>query len=186
MVCMSHAATHARIDAADPHGRWTAASGAGRLGQTWSFDVTLWVWFGWFLAAVFVGVLLYDLVQRDRAILRNFPLLGHVRYFLIEIGPEIRQYLVAHNREELPFNRSEREWIYASADRRNNYFGFGTDDQIYGIGYPIIKHAVIPHGEMAFRGSKHDNNVAIRCAKELGARHGRARTFRPPSIIKMV
>ena len=81
------------------------------------------------VGVVVLGVLIYDLVQTHSAILRNFPLVGHIRYFLIEIGPEIRQYLVAHNREELPFNRSEREWIYASADRKNNYFGFGTDDQ---------------------------------------------------------
>jgi glutamate synthase domain-containing protein 2 len=147
--------------------------------------VTLWAWFGLFLFVVLCGVVIHDLVQKDRAILRNFPLLGHARYFLIEIGPEIRQYLVASNREELPFSRSERDWIYASADRRNNYFGFGTDEQIYGIGYPIIKHAVIPYGELAFRGSKHDNNVEIPCAKVVGQRHGRARAWRPPSIINV-
>lgn len=147
--------------------------------------MNVWLWLGLFFAALVVAVLIYDLVQKDRAILRNFPVLGHARYFLIEIGPEIRQYLVANNREELPFNRSEREWIYASADRRNNYFGFGTDDQIYGIGYPVIKHAVIPHGELAFRGSKHDRNVQIPCAKLIGQRHGRAKAWRPPSVINV-
>ena len=147
--------------------------------------MNVWFWIGVSLLACLIGVLIHDLVQKDRAILRNFPLLGHARYFLIEIGPEIRQYLVAHNREELPFNRSEREWIYASADRRNNYFGFGTDDQIYGIGYPVIKHAVIPYGEVAFRGSKHDRNVQIPCAKVIGDRHARMKAWRPPSIINV-
>jgi glutamate synthase (ferredoxin) len=136
-------------------------------------------------AVVVLGVLIYDLTQKHSAILRNFPLVGHIRYFLIEIGPEIRQYLVANNREELPFNRSEREWIANSADRKNNYFGFGTDDQIYGIGYPIIKHAVIPHGEVAFRGSKHDKTVHVPCAKVLGATHKRQRAFRPASVINI-
>ncbi|HEX2676159.1 MAG TPA: FMN-binding glutamate synthase family protein, partial [Polyangiales bacterium] len=103
----------------------------------------------------------------------------------IEIGPEIRQYLVAHNREELPFNRSEREWIYTSADRQNNYFGFGTDDQIYGVGYPIIKHAVVPYGELKFVGSKHDEVVQIPCAKVLGQTHSRAKAWRPPSVINI-
>src|SRR5262245_56035661 len=137
------------------------------------------------LGVAFLVVLIHDLVQKKSAILRNFPVLGHVRYFLIEIGPEIRQYLVASNREELPFNRSEREWIYNSANRKNNYFGFGTDDQIYGIGYPIIKHAVIPHGADAFRGSKHDKTVSIPCAKLLGERHARARSWRPASVINV-
>jgi glutamate synthase domain-containing protein 2 len=137
------------------------------------------------LGALLFAVLVYDLVQRESAILRNFPLLGHFRYLLIEIGPEIRQYLVAHNREELPFNRSEREWIAASADRKNNYFGFGTDDQIYGVGYPIIKHAVIPYGQEAFTGSKHDKTVQLPCAKVIGERHGRAKAFRPPSIVNI-
>jgi glutamate synthase domain-containing protein 2 len=147
--------------------------------------VNAWTWFGVSIVIFLVGVVIYDLVQKDLPILRNFPLLGHARYFLIAIGPEIRQYLVAHNREEQPFNRSEREWIYASADRKNNYFGFGTDDQIYGIGYPIIKHAVLPHSQVAFRGSKHDKTVLIESAKVIGERHGRAKRWRPPSIINV-
>ena len=48
-------------------------------------------------------------------IIRNFPLIGHIRYLMIEIRPELRQYIVAGNREEAPFNREEREWIYRSA-----------------------------------------------------------------------
>ena len=69
--------------------------------------------------------------------MRYFEILNEIiqRERIGAIGPEIRQYLVAHNREELPFNRSEREWIYNSAERKNNYFGFGTDDQIYS--YPV-------------------------------------------------
>ncbi len=150
-----------------------------------SVELSAWHLLG-AVAALAIGALLaYDLLQRKRAILRNFPLLGHMRYLLIEIGPEIRQYLVAHNREEQPFNRSEREWIYASADRENNYFGFGTDDQIYGTGYPIIKHAVIPHGDEAFTGSKHDKTVQIPCAKVVGLAHGRAKAWRPPSVINV-
>lgn len=137
------------------------------------------------VVALLACVLIYDLVQDKSAILRNFPVVGHLRYFLIEIGPEIRQYLVASNREELPFNRSEREWIYNSAEGKNNYFGFGTDDQIYGVGYPIIKHAVVPYGNDAFTGSKHDKVVQIPCAKVLGEAHGRARAYRPSSILNI-
>jgi glutamate synthase (ferredoxin) len=143
----------------------------------------MWVW-------ITLGVLLcvvagYDLTQRKSSVLRNFPVIGHLRYWLIEIGPELRQYIVAHNREEAPFNRLEREWIYHSADRKNNYFGFGTDDEIYGIGYPIIKHAVFANVAASGTGNEKGHHYDVPCAKEIGASHGRARPYRPPSIINV-
>lgn len=137
------------------------------------------------LGATIAAVAVHDLVQSGRPVLRIFPVLGHVRYFLIEIGPELRQYLVAQNREELPFNRSEREWIYRSAEKGNNYFGFGTDDQVYGIGYPIIKHAVFTFDPEPYTGSRHDQSPQIPCAKVIGAAHGRAMPHRPPSIVNV-
>jgi len=130
-------------------------------------------------------VLIYDLTQKGSAVLRIFPIIGHIRYFLIEIGPELRQYLVASDREELPFDRTEREWIYHSSERKNNYFGFGTNDQLYGIGYPIIKHSMFPYGEEAFTGSKHDKKVQIPCAKVIGKAHGRKMPYRPTSMINI-
>src|SRR5690606_13835930 len=144
----------------------------------------------WLVAALLVAapillIVLYDVVQRKNPILRNFPFVGHFRFLLIRIGPELRQYIVASNREEAPFNRSEREWIYRSAERENNYFGFGTDDQPYGIGYPIIKHACFPIGDEAFTGSKHDKVARIPCAKVIGEAHRRARPYRPDSIINI-
>ena len=144
-----------------------------------------WAWTLGGLAAALLLIAIYDVLQSRSPVLRNFPVLGHLRYLLIEIGPELRQYIVASNREEAPFNRSEREWIYRSADRENNYFGFGTDDQIYGIGYPIIKHAVFPLGEDAFTGSAKDKKKDIPCAKVVGAARGRAHPYRPASIINV-
>jgi glutamate synthase (ferredoxin) len=141
-------------------------------------------WTGGILA--FLGlVALYDLTQRRSSILRNFPVIGHLRYWLIEIGPELRQYIVAHNREEAPFNRLERDWIYHSADRKNNYFGFGTDDQVYGIGYPIIKHAVFGHAACSVTGNVKGQHYDVPCAKVIGRTHDRARPYRPPSIINI-
>lgn len=59
-----------------------------------------------------------DLVQKKHALLRNFPVLGHARYLLETIGPELRQYIVTSNDEERPFSRDQRTWIYASAKGR--------------------------------------------------------------------
>lgn len=144
----------------------------------------------WQIALAVAGALLAvlalrDLLQRQHPVLRIFPLLGHIRYLLIEIGPELRQYLVAQNREELPFNRSEREWIYRSAERQNNYFGFGTDDQVYGIGYPVIKHAVFTYDPAPYTGSRHDKQVEIPCAKVIGESRKRAMPYRPASIVNI-
>ncbi len=143
------------------------------------------MWFWIILGVIVLLLTLQDIIQPRSAIRRNFPLVGRLRYFLIEIGPELRQYIVAHNREEAPFNRLEREWIYHSADRKNNYFGFGTDDQIYGVGYPVIKHSALGSPLAGTLGNTKGQVCPIPCAKEIGKAHGRKRTYRPPSIINI-
>ena len=55
-------------------------------------------------------------------------MIGHARFLLEAIGPELRQYIVAGNDEERPFSRDQRRWVYASSKLQNNYFGFGTDN----------------------------------------------------------
>ncbi len=139
------------------------------------------------LAAVFalLAVAAYDRFLSKDNILTNFPVVGHFRYLLMMAGPELRQYIVAGNRDEMPFNREEREWIYASARGENNYFGFGTDDQLYQIGYPIIKHSVFPFGEVSFSASVHDKLHDVPCAKILGETHGRKKAWRPPSMVNV-
>ena len=82
------------------------------------------------IAGFLLVVVIYDLVQKKKAILRNFPIIGHFRYILESVGPELRQYIVTSNNEELPFSRDQRSWVYASAKRQNNYQGFGTDNDL--------------------------------------------------------
>ena len=136
-------------------------------------------------AAAAAAVAVRDLWQRDHALQRNFPLLGHARYALESIGPELRQYLVAGNNEERPFTRDQRRWVYASAKKENNYFGFGTDNDIeYTAGYPVIKHrtfgrAIPPSSPTA------GHEVELPCAKVLGAARGRSKAFRPESVVNV-
>ena len=92
-------------------------------------------------------VFIYDIIQTKHAILRNFPIIGHLRFLIEATGPEMRQYLVANDKEEMPFNRSERSWIYATSKKQKNTFGFGTTENVYEIGYPIIKHSAFPFSE---------------------------------------
>ena len=81
-------------------------------------DVPWWTWVLIFLAIVAIRDIFF---QKAHTISHNYPVVGHLRYWLESIGPEMRQYFVANNREELPFNRIERSWIYASAKKENNY-----------------------------------------------------------------
>ncbi len=136
-------------------------------------------------AAAGAAVVARDLLQRDHALLRNFPVIGHARYLLESIGPELRQYLVAGNNEERPFTRDQRRWVYASAKKQNNYFGFGTDNDIeYTAGYAVIKHrtfgrAIPPSSPAA------GHEVQLPCAKVLGAARGRRAAFRPHSVVNI-
>ena len=72
-------------------------------------------WWGWVLIVLILVAVKDIFFSKRHTIMHNFPIVGHFRYMLESIGPELRQYIVANNREELPFNRIERGWIYASA-----------------------------------------------------------------------
>ena len=92
------------------------------------------IWTAPLAAAGAVGaVAAHDLLQRKHAILRNYPVLGHARFLIEKVGPELRQYVVAGNDEERPFSRDQRRWVYASAKKENNYFGFGTDNDVENV-----------------------------------------------------
>jgi glutamate synthase domain-containing protein 2 len=135
--------------------------------------------------AALAGLATYDLVQKKHALLRNFPLLGHGRYVLEAIGPELRQYIVTDNNSERPFSRDQRRWIYASSKLENNYFGFGTDNDVeHTEGYPIIKHRtfsdVVPPSH-----PQAGEETPLPSAKVLGGPRGRRHAFRPNSLVNI-
>lgn len=135
-----------------------------------------------FLIILFALILwtIYDLTQKKHAILRNFPIIGHFRYWLETIGPELRQYIVTSNDDERPFSRDQRRWVYSSAKKQNNYFGFGTDNDLeLAPNYLIIKHSPFPLHTTKTK------DLAVPCAKVLGAYHKRKKAFRPNSIINI-
>ena len=125
-------------------------------------------------------VIIYDLFQTEHAILRNFPILGRFRYFFESIGPGIRQYWITNDKEEMPFNRSERSWIYATSKKEKSTFGFGTTEQLYEIGYPIIKHATFPYNNKGV-----NKNALIPCKKIIGQSNNRENPYKPKSIINI-
>ena len=137
-------------------------------------------WWLWALAAVVVLLALvtvHDLVQKKHAVLRNFPIIGHLRYMLESFGPELRQYIVSDNDEERPFNRNRRRWVYATAKNENPYFGFGSDNRLDAEGYVFFRHAGFPPG------AEPESDVAA--VKVMGAWRDRPGAFRPSSIVNI-
>jgi glutamate synthase domain-containing protein 2 len=135
--------------------------------------------------ALAILVCIYDLTQRKHAILRNFPLVGHLRFILEAVGPELRQYIVTDNDEERPFSRDQRRWVYTTAKEENSYFGFGTDNDLDGASnYIIVKQAAFPLIDDELR-SHPDQSRTLPCAKVLGESHGRAHAFRPESVVNV-
>jgi len=141
-------------------------------------------WWGWILIVILVIAIKDIFFNREHTIKHNFPVVGHLRYFLEGIGPELRQYIVASNRDELPFNRIERGWIYASAKNENNYEGFGTDQDIFSTHYIFINNAMIPFKLKEDHPNTLDPNF-IACGKVMGLYNERKRPFRPASIINV-
>lgn len=133
-----------------------------------------------------VALALWDVAQKRHSILRNFPILGHFRYWFEKIGPELRQYIVTSNNDERPFSRDQRRWVYASAKGQNNQFGFGTDiDLEQSPNTLIIKHAAFPL-EMPKPGDDdYDPRFPLPCGKVLGAARQRRHCFRPPSLVNV-
>ena len=146
---------------------------------------------GWLVVAgavvvVLVGVTIYDLIQRRHAILRNFPVIGHLRYVLEAVGPELRQYIVTDNDHEKPFSRDERRWVYTSSKLIDSKFGFGTDNDLDAAhNYLVVKHVAFPLAAPPSEPREPDPGVPLPCAKVLGAARGRAQAFRPNSIVNV-
>jgi len=140
----------------------------------------IWLWLVCVLAGFLALVALYDVVQTRRAILHNFPIVGHFRYLFEKVGPELRQYIVTGNDEERPFSRDQRRWVYASSKKENTYFGFGTDNDVEQTpSYLIIRHAAFPVSAHIAPGA------TVPCGKVLGGKRGRALAFRPRSIVNL-
>lgn len=85
-----------------------------------------------------------DYRQEHHAVLRNYPVTGHLRFLLEYIRPEIRQYFLESDEENLPFSRNQRAMVYTRAKRQNDARGFGTIKSVYGRDTEWIGHSAVP------------------------------------------
>lgn len=101
---------------------------------------------GWpvLLLGVLVVVGVYDLRQRKRSILRNYPVIGHIRFALESIRPEIRQYFFEADNDAAPFSRAQRSLVYQRAKAQVDKRPFGTQLDVHAEGYEWINHSVAP------------------------------------------
>jgi glutamate synthase domain-containing protein 2 len=104
----------------------------------------IWLWPLTLIAIVLSLIGLWDLGQTQHAVLRNYPILGHIRYLIEGIRPEIRQYLLENDDDKLPFSRSQRSLVYARAKNEDGDRPFGTLLDVYAGGYEFISHSIRP------------------------------------------
>ncbi|MDO5769576.1 MAG: FMN-binding glutamate synthase family protein [Psychrobacter sp.] len=86
------------------------------------------------LAGLAVVVGIYDMVQTKHSVLTNYPISGHIRYLLENFRPEIRQYLLEDEKQQVPFSRQQRALVYQRAKDVSDTNAFGTLDNLYSEG----------------------------------------------------
>ena len=105
---------------------------------------------------VVIGMYIADVTQTEHAIRRNFPVIGRFRYLFEKLGEYFRQYFFALDREEMPFNRAERSWVYRAAKGIDNTVAFGSTRSLKPVGtaifvncaYPVLEDDVEPISEV--------------------------------------
>jgi glutamate synthase domain-containing protein 2 len=104
-----------------------------------------WLIVGFLLFGFLTGLGIYDIIQTRHAVLRNYPIMGHMRFLFEGIRPEIRQYLIESDQDEEPFSRDERSIVYQRAKNVEDARPFGTRMRVYDSGYQWLTHSIRPH-----------------------------------------
>ncbi|MBP5857985.1 FMN-binding glutamate synthase family protein [Marivibrio halodurans] len=98
------------------------------------------------IAGLLLGALallgIWDLWQPRHSILRNYPVIGHMRWLFEGIRPEIRQYLIESDQDEEPFSREVRSLVYQRAKGQEDKRPFGTRERVYDAGYSWLTHSI--------------------------------------------
>jgi glutamate synthase domain-containing protein 2 len=112
------------------------------IGTLFAFAVILFVLY----------VFIQDVTQKKHGVLRNYPVIGHLRYFFEQLGEYFRQYFFAGDRDEMPFNRSTRGWVYRLAKNEGGTIGFGSTYDLHLPGalifvnhpFPVLEEERLP------------------------------------------
>jgi glutamate synthase domain-containing protein 2 len=111
---------------------------------------------GTLTAFVVIGLLAFvfirDITQKKHSVLRNYPIIGRFRYFFEQLGEYFRQYFFAGDRDEMPFNRATRGWVYRLAKNEGGIIGFGSTYDLHQPGalifvnhpFPVLEEERLP------------------------------------------
>lgn len=107
--------------------------------------VVIWPVHGFIaLAILLLSIGFYDIFQTKHTILRNFPIIGHMRYLLEMIGPELHQYFVESDTDGTPITRNHRTYVYERAKEDNQTHPFGTELNVHDDDYKWMQHSIYP------------------------------------------
>jgi glutamate synthase domain-containing protein 2 len=99
---------------------------------------------GFVIIATLIVWFVKDVTQKKHSVLRNYPVVGRLRYFFEKQGEYFRQYFFMNDREEMPFNRSTRGWVYRLSKAEGGIIGFGSTANMYEPGAIIFVNAPYP------------------------------------------
>ncbi len=107
----------------------------------WMYDL---LWIPLIVAVILGFVGIRDLIQTRHAILRNYPIIGHLRFFFEKIRPEMRQYFFESDQDGMPFPREKRAIVYQRAKKQLDKKPFGTQGDVYSEGHEWMLHSMQP------------------------------------------
>ena len=108
------------------------------------FHVSIGVLAAFAVALLLVYVYVRDVTQKRHTVLRNFPVIGRLRFFFEDLGEYFRQYFFLGDREEMPFNRATRAWVYRMAKNEGGILGFGSTYDLTQPGALVFVNAAFP------------------------------------------
>ncbi|MFJ1651733.1 FMN-binding glutamate synthase family protein [Streptomyces sp. NPDC088337] len=109
-----------------------------------ALTVSPWLWLVAVLCAGIAGLGTYDLLQKRHSVLRNYPVLGHIRFMLESIRPELQQYFIERNTDGRPYDRDVRSLVYQRAKGTEAEIAFGTERNVYAEGYEYFESSMRP------------------------------------------
>ena len=109
-----------------------------------ALNVASWVWVIFGIVACLVAFGIYDMVQSKHTLMRNFPLLGRLRWLMEALRPKLYQYFVESDIDGRPINRLDRNTIYQRAKHETDTMPFGTQLDVYAEGYEWMSHSIAP------------------------------------------
>src|SRR5689334_13221935 len=115
-----------------------------------SYGVGTLIGFALLIGVAFIFI--SDITQKKHGVLRNYPVIGHLRYYFEQLGEYFRQYFFSGDRDEMPFNRATRGWVYRLAKNEGGTIGFGSTYDLHGPGalifvnhpFPVLEEERLP------------------------------------------